>query len=282
MQGFKSILVVLSEGSEAELAWARAVRLARETGAALTLVDVIEAASPGIGSDTGIAESVIAAHRDRLSGFAERTRAHGVETTEAVLQGSVSVDVIKMVLREGHDILITGAALRPAEGHGVVDRHLLRKCPCPVWVVAGPSGDRVQRVLAAVTLAGPGAMVSEGLERRILDLAVALAADDGAELHVMYDAPDDVAGAEAVRVACPQVAMDRIVPCAGRPDDSIATYLTAQRMDLLVTGLAGPRDAGSATMAGPATEASLGRGGCSVLAVKPEGFVSPVTLEAAG
>jgi universal stress protein E len=81
----------------------------------------------------------------RLARFAAKAPAAGVEVTEAVLQGVPFVEVIRMVQREGHDIVIKGATAAP-HGHGVFkgfDMHLLRKCPCPVWMLMGPGDGSV-------------------------------------------------------------------------------------------------------------------------------------------
>jgi universal stress protein E len=50
------------------------------------------------------------------------------------------VEVIRMVQREGHDIVIKGATAAPARARCLkgFDMHLLRKCPCPVWMLMGP------------------------------------------------------------------------------------------------------------------------------------------------
>jgi hypothetical protein len=47
--------------------------------------------------------------------------------SEAVLHGDTAAEVIRMVLREGHDLVITGP--------GTTAETLIRDCPCPVLVV---------------------------------------------------------------------------------------------------------------------------------------------------
>jgi universal stress protein E len=162
MKRFKSILAVLTEDSLDDVAFDRAVHLARSNDAALTLVDVIDS-NPG---DTGAhADRAVRLPRDRdrrgCAGLSSRTarqvsretaRAAGVEVSEAVLQGAPFVEVIRMVLREGHDIVIKGATAAP-HGRGVLkgfDMHLLRKCPCPVWMLMGPGDGSFDTILAAV------------------------------------------------------------------------------------------------------------------------------------
>jgi len=87
------------------------------------------------------------------------------------------------------------------------DQHLLRKCPCPVWLRM-PAGGRPQTehrpktILAAVDVSEEAALVSEtgvmpedrgdSLNRRILHTAMSLAADD-AQVYVLHvwDAPEE-------------------------------------------------------------------------------------------
>jgi universal stress protein E len=102
--------------------------------------------------------------------------------------GHPFIEVIHAVLRDGHDLVIKPARQLPGAGRlfGSTDLHLLRKCPCPVWIdretereelsagAAGPSPCR--RVVAAVDPLQPG---TEALNGRILDTAAAVAEQDG-------------------------------------------------------------------------------------------------------
>ncbi|NKX45466.1 universal stress protein [Roseicyclus persicicus] len=321
MQRFKSILAVLTEDSLAEVAFDRAIHLARVNGAALTLVDVIDQSPGEIGrlmaALTGqrgaeIEEDVLDYHRTRLAGFVERARAEGIEASEAILQGSPFVEVIRMVLREGHDIVIKGATAAP-HGRGVLkgfDMHLLRKCPCPVWMLTGPGDGHFDRILAAIDPEPTGDPARDRLDRLVLDLATSLAVRDAAELTVLhawylqeeqalrhgrytkaYKGEVDALiareqEAAQARVAAlmsdyPQVPAERIVLAKGHPGDVIADYAEADRADAIVMGTVG-RTGLSGFIMGNTAETILSRVRCSVIAVKPEGFVSPVTLDGAG
>jgi nucleotide-binding universal stress UspA family protein len=234
MSGFGSILAVLPEACLAQAALGRAIRLARLDSASLTLVDVI-ALQPG----ETVAEGVIGRHRERLARFAEQGRAEGVELSEAVLQGSPSVEVVRMVLREGHDLVIKGAEAAGPGAQGGVDRALLRDCPCPVWLVRGQN-DSLAAHVVAMARAAP---THDGLDQRVRDLAAALARHGAAELQF-------VATAEAAEAAL-----------AGAGPAAI-----------LVIGMDAAAD----------VDRLVDRVTCSVVAVKPEGFVSSVRLNGGG
>ena len=76
----------------------------------------------------------------------------------------------------------TTPVLRPVL-FGSTDMHLLRKCPCPVWIdrLGGATGYR--RMLAAVD---PFDDESGDLQRLILDLATSLAEREHATLDVVH------------------------------------------------------------------------------------------------
>jgi nucleotide-binding universal stress UspA family protein len=320
MKRFKSILAVLPEDSLDEVAFERAVHLARTNDAALTLVDVIDAA-PGelarlltaLSGARGpeIEEDVLAYHRTRLARFAERAREHGIDVSEAVLQGIPFVEVIRMVLREGHDIVIKGAT---SSGHGRgafkgFDMHLLRKCPCPVWMLMGQGDGSFDRILAAVDPSPEGDRPQDRLDRLVLDLATSLAERDGAEIHVahawylqaeqalrhgrytsgrqgevdrMVDLERDGAAGRLARLLkdCPQVPRAHRHLLKGNPGDVIAEFAGAEAVDLIVMGTVG-RTGIAGFFMGNTAETILAGVRCSVIAVKPEGFVSPVTLDGA-
>ena len=135
MAEFGSILAVQGAGATEDVVAAQAVRFARANRAALTVVDVIE------GDDA--ANDDVAARRARLAEAARAARSAGIDASEAMLHGDSAVEVIRMVLREGHDLVVVAPG-PAAEG-------LIRDCPCPVLVVK-PAG-----FATPVTLHGAGA-----------------------------------------------------------------------------------------------------------------------------
>ncbi len=320
MKRFKSIVAVVTEDSLHEVALMRAVHLAKLNGAALTMVDVIDAAPGELGRllaalpgrrGPEIEEDVIAYHRDRLTRLADAVRAEGVEVSEAVLQGSPFVEVIKMVLREGHDIVIKGAT-DAGHGRGIMrgfDMHLLRKCPCPVWMLMGAGDAHFDTILAAVDPAPTGDAARDGLDRLVMDLATSLGDVDGAKTHVAHawhlheeqalrngrytsaykgevdrlvEKEREAAKArlDALMAHYPQVDPQDVHLIRGNPGDVIAEYAVAEAVDLIVMGTVG-RTGIAGFIMGNTAETILSRVRCSVIAVKPEGFISPVSLDVA-
>ncbi|MBS3981728.1 MAG: universal stress protein [Rhodobacteraceae bacterium] len=313
-----SILVVLPHDSLVETAMAGAIDLARKTGAALTLVDVVGGIQGELGQRMAavsglriveIEEDVLAYHRDRLAGLAKRARFEGVKVSEAVLHGIPHVEVVRMVLREGPDILIKGATLAP-EGEGIldaVDMNLLRACPCPVWLLTRDSAPPA-RLLAAIAAEEASDDTRAGLDRQVLDCAVGFR-DHGAEIAVVhaFTLPGELAlrhgrfaaarngdvdrlAAEARALAqdrvdqlmadYPQVERDRVIVAQGESATVIAAQTGKTGADTLVMGTVG-RIGLPCAIIGDTAQSVLSRITCSVIALKPEGFVSPVTLDMA-
>jgi nucleotide-binding universal stress UspA family protein len=120
MTGFGSVLAVPGAGAARDAICDRAVAMARLSAAALTFVDVL--------AEEMQAPEAVGECRSRLAAMAEAARRAGVaEASEAVLHGDAAAEVIRMVLREGHDLVVASAA-DAADG-------LVQDCPCPVLVV---------------------------------------------------------------------------------------------------------------------------------------------------
>ncbi len=317
MKRFRNILVIADEASASDALFARAKWLASANGARLTLLDVVESeagaltrlislARPRAGSAAAaLEEQVLAIRRDRLETLAVPLRADGLDVATVVAQGAGFIMAIRHVLTHQIDLVLKGARREPETRtlHGA-DLHLLRKCPCPVWVLASSAEPSARRVLAAVD-PGEGRTDQIALGRDILSLATALAEHDGAQLDVVHAwhvheeatlrhegmtmSDADVSALLDTSRRQSELALDamigtlqadrmRVLHVKGNPADVVTEHAAAERTDTLVmstvmrTGLPG-------FLIGDTAETILSRVGCSILAVKPKGFISPVTTE---
>lgn len=319
MKRFRNILLVCDERSLHDDVIGRAIWLAKANGARITLVDVVDSAPgelsrlfsalPGH-SAQDVEYEVIEFHRARLSQVAAPIRSEGIQTSEVVLQGVPFVEIIRKVLRDGHDLVIKGAA-GESEGQRLFfasnDMHLLRKCPCPVWMMKQSDQQRYARVLAAIDPMASDEQ-KDGLDPLIIELSTSLSQVDDSELHVMHvwklDEEDSFRNSAFARV--PREDVDRMVDERRRqsehgvsqlllryPDKNgtrhihlmkgearreIPSFAEAEQVDLIVMGTVG-RTGIKGLIIGNTAEAILNQVQCSVLAVKPVGFESPVTLE---
>lgn len=194
------------------------------------------------------------------------------------------------------------------------DQHLLRKAPCPVWLWKPGGTPPVRSVLVAVDvdeIAASEPVTLAGLNRRIAETAARIAAADGdggsvTVLHV-WDARDEglvrrwSGSAEIAQDYVRTVEanhrrdLDRFVEDARRwaeadlgrkvkfvpvlergvPRSTIADQIEARKADLLVMGTIA-RTGVPGFFIGNTAEDILNRIDCSVVTVKPPGFVSPI------
>ena len=319
MKRFKNILLICDDQSIHDAVIGRAIWLAKANNARITLVDVIDAA-PGELSKMFAAlprlrardfeYEVLEFHRSRLHRVAAPIKSEGIETAEFVLQGIPFLEIIRKVLRDGHDLVMKGAA-GESEGGSLffasTDLHLLRKCPCPVWVMKKSGRKQYAKVLAAVD-PDPEDDQRNALNTLIMDLATSVSKMDGSELHVanvwsleeeetlrhsgfarVDDAEVDLL-VETKRRQCEgklnellshypeEDAPRRVHLLKGQARDMIPAFAHKERVELIVMGTVG-RTGIRGFFIGNTAEAILGQVDCSVLALKPPGFETPVHLD---
>jgi nucleotide-binding universal stress UspA family protein len=317
---FNKILCVVTADETARLTVERAVSLAANNQAGLTLVSVVPriaegAAMPDGERSTGELQASMEERQLRVLEALAEPRRPGLDIRYEVLVGDGFLEIIRAVLRNGHDLVI-----KPAENPGWTarlfgsdDMHLLRKCPCPVWLTKPDEKSNYDCILAAVDLGPePEDVLDASLNRRLLELASSLALSDFAALHVVHaweaigeaalrtwsDKPElaslryveaersrheagmeqlrkhlrDQVGEEAYAYLCPSFHLQR-----GAATQVIPELAQRLQADLVVMGTLG-RAGISGLFIGNTAEAILEQIRCPVLAIKPPGFVSPVTL----
>ena len=311
MQRFRRLLVVADELGAESPAYVRALELARRGGAQVTLIDTLHLDDSGIGAGADevgreLADWSAADRRAELAELVRPAREGGVPVAVRVLVGTPFLEVVREVLRNGHDLVLR--TVRPPRG--VVERfftsfdvHLLRKCPCPVWMLKGGERPSPRRVLAALDLA-PGDDGRQALNRRVLELATALVQLDGGELHVVHAWTLPGEGAlrhrRAVyaginvnallreererRVSRLGALLDGRAPdeprpvvhiVKGFPDREIPAAVERLGVDAVVMGTVA-RTGIPGFIMGNTAEDILSQLRCSVLAVKPPGWETPV------
>jgi universal stress protein E len=308
MDAFTNILVDVDATAAVHPALARAARIARRSGARLTIVDVLTIPDPArsyLPSD--LEEKMVVERRELLSRIARSVQ--GVRTDSKLLVGRPATVLIQEVLRSQHDLLVrsharsqTGPSPTP---FGAVDMELLRKCPCPVLLVRHGALDPHPRTVAAVN-ASTSEPAERRLNERIVEFTLRMADLEGGTpllLHawspfgdrmVRSHSLDDAYAAyvdrarehsaaqlaELVSAFAGRLAGIQTVLRRGRPDEVIREFVVADGVDLIVMGTVA-RSGIAGLLFGNTAERILHAVPCSVLAVKPEGFESPIRLEPA-
>ncbi|MDJ0893164.1 MAG: universal stress protein [Gammaproteobacteria bacterium] len=310
MKRFRNIIYHADVAVSHAKSLSRAVALAQSNNAALTLVDVVPRADRAFlaGKKLGLDLDILfRQHRQReLEALAEPHRDRGVSIATKTFTGHPFVDLIRVVQREGYDLLVKPP--RRPEGiaerlFGSSDMHILRKCPCPVWVDRPESAQPYRNIVAAVD---PVDEAGYDLSRLIMDLARSLADSESANLHVVHAwrlQGEAMLKSGRARISAAQVeellngaaqahrqkldqllkhygltaSSDRVNLVKERAARAITSLAEAVKADLIVIGTVG-RIGVPGLIIGNTAEDVLQTTRASVLALKPSGFASPVTL----
>jgi universal stress protein E len=322
MKLFRNILLVCDPMPPKRPAVDQAVSLARRSGASLTLLSVLkdtteipEEVPEGL-SGREIKELVMASRRRKLTILAEDVATQDVAVRIVLKTGTPFIEIIREVILNDHDLVMMTADGRgglKARLFGTTSTHLMRKCPCPVWVLKPKQTSRPKRILAAVDVAdGWLGTTNEATDPErlslnpvILRLAGSIAAAEGAELHVVQAWSSDFDGYLEVRSELGHDAIRKLrkqtkarfeqkfnrliestdfagVPVSphlvrGDPAEVIVRLARRERIDLLVMGSI-CRTGIAGFFVGNTAEKVLGELDSSVMTVKPPGFVTPVTV----
>ena len=209
--------------------------------------------------------------------------------------GTPYIRIIQRVQSENYDMVLVGT-----HGHsglrrlmvGSTAQRLVRHCPAPVWVVKPQRRAPPKAILTAVDFSDAS--------QRALVAADAIARRSGAELHVMHIVDDSILAAaldaafdipEPPKRDVNRVMHERLAhfiaehaPHAqnvhlriawGTPWARIARFAKRIKADVVVLGAIG-RSGIPNLLLGNTAERVLQAAECSVLAVKPAGFVSHV------
>jgi len=311
MKRFKKILVFAGSATADEPAIRRAASLAKSNNATVELVDVIDelpAYARLVTPSNWNLPGLIAGERGkRLEELAGSLKEEDVQVSAQVLTGKPAVAITQHVLREKHDLVLKTA--RPEEFsqrlfYGTLAKKLLRVCPCPVWIIQPSQPPRFERIAAAIDPNEDDEQTT-ALNTRLIEMASSLAERESSELDVVHAwSPYGVTLVE--RIAKDQLdqyvadcetevrqRVDRFLSrfgnlgdnthvrlLQGEPENAIIDFISKHNVDLVVMGTV-CRTGISGYLIGNTAEKVLRHLGSSVLAVKPEGFQSPVTVPAA-
>lgn len=313
MDRFKNILLVVTGDARSQAGLEQATRIARANGARLTVASVIQSPEEGLPMLAPETASKLRRHvqderAQMLEDLRARAAANDVDVEAKLLFGREFVTVIQDVLEHKRDLLIRMGE-GPRKGlrswlFGGTEEHLLRKCPCPVWLLRPRPKEGIRSVLAAVDVSGAE---TPGLNATVVQLASSLAQRESAEIHVVH--AWSVYGENILRNPLRGIPMEdlnailketrqarerSLQELVGRecaPGVRANLHLLKGEAQLVIRSAAEKTQADVLVMGtlsrvgipglfmGNTAESVLSQVECSVLTVKPEGFRSPVVLE---
>jgi nucleotide-binding universal stress UspA family protein len=264
--------------------------------------------------------ATVNSHKQELENLVEPYRLR-IKIETRVLIGIPFLEIIREVLRNAHDLVIKCPEsldwLDRLFSSG--DKHLLRKCPCPVWMVRSQTGESFDRILAAVDVddsySSNELKTRQALNEMVMELAGSLAVSEFAELHVAHaweaigesalrhgafmQRPENEVNTyvdqtrrhhtqlldtfiKKVSANLGEDAAEYIKPRLHMPKGSarkvIPELVKELQVDCIVMGTVA-RTGVPGLFMGNTAETILDQLECSVLAIKPPGFATPVTLE---
>ena len=322
MKHFRNMLCVVEPVGVNKSAMERAVTLAENNQAKLTVVSVIERITAGIGlPDDGpisaeLQTKMAQAQLQKLESLVAANRQR-VDIQINVLQGVPFLETIREVLNNNYDLVVKVPEHLDWQERvfGSNDMHLLRKCPCPVWIIKPEAPKSYRYILAAVDV-GEDQQVDintqQTLNLQILEKAMSLAISEFAELHVVHvwnavgesamrggflKQPEEQIAAyvEQVREIRERGVNSLLQQAAEKLGHDTLDYLKPKiqlvkgvarkeipllvkhiNADLVVMGTVA-RTGIPGFIIGNTAESILNQIDCSVLAIKPPGFMTPVT-----
>lgn len=317
----RHILVVMDD-SDAQIALKSAAALAERYDAALEILGCVEPPH-----DLGVIARISGQDPDHLLNRLCTEKKDRMEAqlaihlpdhkiTPQIKVGKAFIEIIRHVIDTGCDFVIKQA--EPLSGiHRLLfastDQHLLRKCPCPVWMQPAGASPDVKSVIAAVDVDLADADEPEtlmALNCRVIQTACTIATPQKARVTVLHaweavgenlvwafssDTRSRVTADRYVneilddRQKAMRRLLDRVkvdlagIPhppfdpllIRGAPETVIQDQSRALAADVVVMGTVA-RTGFSGVFIGNTAENIINTLECPVLAVKPDGFISPL------
>ncbi|QBR84746.1 universal stress protein [Legionella israelensis] len=215
------------------------------------------------------------------------------------------VRIIQYALRHSHDLLIKQAETSPNQrGFKALDMELLRKCPCPLFMVR-PAKHTGKEVKIAVAIDPKNEeQVGRELSLDLLKYASSLTHHYSGQLDIvscwLFRLEEYLRDNIWIKVSESELdnmvldekheqskALEAIIKDSniqenyqihlqkGLPEEAIPSFVEHHEIDILVMGTVA-RTGISGFIIGNTAENILQKINCSLLALKPQGFVSPV------
>lgn len=325
MQRFSNILFVVDLNTDLSAdrsaALQSAITLVKNNQARLTICACIDEIPPGMQmaitavTPQELFEISFNEAQVQLDQVVEKLAEPEQRIDTKVLVGKPFIEIIRQVLKNGYDMVVKSAD--SAEDirdmlFGSTDMHLMRKCPCPVWIINRLDKPKYRRILAAVDQ-DFNEETRNVLNQQILEVSTSLAVAEFSELHIVHawnllgesiyrGARGRITDAEVDRMIAEEAQertawLEKLVETYGVKADHQAVDLLKPELhvvkgeaknvvpaiaceldvDLVVMGTVA-RTGVAGFFMGNTAESILNQINCSVLAVKPPGFVTPVRL----
>jgi len=318
MKTFKNILWATNGKDIGKKSWSRLLTVVKNNDARVTLVNVVDETPPDSSLLSGgslltstkarkdFQRTQITKSQASLNGIVEKLNKTGIKASAKVLKGREFVEIIQRAIRFKHDLVIRNAedskkaSFFSSENE---DIHLLRNCPCPVLLMR-PKVRADHPLLLAAVNPDPLNPERDALNKLILSHTLALEQSfKKCEIHIVnaWDIHREV-GARLLpnsetkmmsyrekrrRADLVESMIDNFEGFKSQP----TVHILKGDPKKIIPKVAKDIDAGVVIMGticrtgipgmivGTTAEPIMSKLDCTILAIKPEGFVSSVTVK---
>ena len=309
MLNFKKILLVSNGMLEVKNSLKHAVRLAHQNQAKLDVLVVCPEFPKELSEYKPVFEFSVA---DKFKHDLKAIRSEStLNESDFALSFKIeyssipSIFVIRHIIKNGYDLLIKDAEkIDDERGFKAIDMDILRKCPCPAWISkATHKQDHEKNIAVAIDPLSPTAE-GHSLTLHLLEISRSLANTYNEKLKIIscwdYIFEEYLSKNMSVRVDAEDLAnfvnatsqhhydaLNKLIQesaltenydvahVRGSPDEVIPQFITENDIDILVMGTVG-RSGIPGFVIGNTAENVLQNLNCSLIAIKPNGFMTPI------
>lgn len=308
MKNFKNILVAIDTRLESHPILKQAALIAKQNGATVKVIDIVPDFSWTVRMTLSDHEEVRKTlgedKQQKLAAVVQSLQEQGIEAEAKVLWGKSSVEIIREVLRGKHDLVLRvakGNQSRERGFFGATGRRLLRECPSAVWLIPEVESEGFKHVLACVDPSTEHELDAE-LNDKVFEIATGVSERHEAELSIIHAWSIDseqlmkhrMSSEDFERLVNRQrsayqerlntflqthgssVEADHVYLVKSDPGYAIPEFAREKKVDLVVMGTVA-RSGLTGMVIGNTAERILADLECSVLALKPNSFESPIT-----
>ena len=314
MKFFTKILVHITDPTADKWMMAKAVEIAQRNNATITIIGIIKEVPEHLESLVQEKfnldlQRIVDDHKNtQMQKVIVAFEGKEVEITYKTVRGKDFREIIKEVLIGGYNLLVTRkiqANTLKKKLFGTATLHLIRECPCPVWIFPPLGKKTFAKILVSVDTSTTHDK-EQKLNEKLLQIAASIAKNENAELHVLhcwedeskytnggpfaeipdqlvkrYNMEDEKKDQEKfLAFLAPYrttIHDDHIHFYKEDPGDGIPKVIKNQKIELLVLGTLG-RSGLKRYVIGNTAERILNQVDCSILTIKPDGFMTPVKL----
>ena len=192
MQRFSNILFVVNSDADDSAAFAKTVELARNNQARITVLGIIDATEETkrelAAGKSPLLNSIFESKTEQVQALLDAARTENLQCEMKILAGIGFIEIIREVMEHQRDLVVksihtTGSIVDRMLGG--IDMKLLRKCPCPVWLIKSTQQQGFKEILVGLDYQPDNDLVDK-LNKQLLEMSSSLALAEFSELHIIH------------------------------------------------------------------------------------------------